>query len=146
MSELLIKNFNALLNYLEDIIRLGNKLIYDLDDHKDFKVYKDELIGIETIVLNEDETMITPPRIKFKRPEIPSAPDPGELLEEWLIFDSDDIFGKPRIINELLKGFDEETNEEIIINFEDSKERTDAYDKYIIQWECFCQAKSVPPY
>ncbi len=140
MSEKLLKRANALLNYLEDIIRLGNKVIYNIDDHDNFKLYENQLIDIENIMLEKDDSMVMPPVLEIKRPNIPSAPNPDEYLKQWLIF-HDDEFSKPDIADEEVidRYFEEHKMGEELEGFTNTEEVLNAYDEYIEEWEKWYQ-------
>lgn len=139
MSEKLLKRANALLNYLEDIIRLGNKVIYNIDDHDDFKLYQNQLIDVENIILDEDEAMIMPTVINIERPNIPSAPEPDEYLKQWLIYQ--DEYDKPDIADEevIHNYIEEKKEEEDYDGYSNTQEVLVAYEKYVEEWEKWYQ-------
>lgn len=140
MTEKLLKRANDLLNYLEDIIRRGNKVIYNIDDHDNFKLYENQLINTENIVLEKDNSMVMPPVLEIQRPDIPTAPEPDEHLKQWLIF-YDDEYSKPDIADEEIidRYFEDHIMTEEVEGFSSTEEVLNAYDKYIEEWDTWYQ-------
>ncbi|MEJ6949407.1 topoisomerase DNA-binding C4 zinc finger domain-containing protein [Natronospora cellulosivora (SeqCode)] len=137
----LITRANDLLNYLEEIIRLGNKVTYDIDEHDIYKLYETDLILAENITIEKDESWITPASVSIERPIIPSSPEPEEDLKKWIVFPGEKleqpILPSKESINDKIEKEDKLGDSyKNFINYEDL---LNSYEKYIEEWQKWYQ-------
>lgn len=124
------------LNYLDEIVRMGNKTIDRLEDHHDFLLYQNELPHVQNIKVNIDFFQLETDFLTVKRPDLPAPPPLPKVLEGWVEVPQD-----PDQELQVTKGRKLETEEECI-NFADDPERVSLYRTYLESWRFWAAAQT----
>ena len=126
MNQELQKRVKNLLDYLENIVKLGLKVIRTVDDHDDFLLFQHELPDTDDIALftrsNDDLSWLT-----IYRQIIPDPPELPDNLKNWIEV-STDPDKEPQVIEQRqIEGDD--------VSFYDDESRQDTYIEYLDIWE-----------
>lgn len=123
------------LNYLEEIVRMGNKTIDRLEDHHEFLLYQNELPQVQNIKVNIDYFQLETDFLTVQRPELLAPPPLPKILEGWV-----EVSADPDKELQVIKGREIETEEEYI-NFADDPERVALYQTYLESWRFWAAAQ-----
>ncbi len=116
----------ALFDYLHEVVKLGLKVVRNVDEHDDFLLFQPDLPQADGITLfttsNDDVSWLT-----IYRQTIPNPPELPDVLKDWVEVPND-----PDREPQVIKSRQIDNN---IIEFSDDKAREEAFNKYREAWQ-----------
>ncbi|GAB6137477.1 AAA domain-containing protein [Halanaerobaculum tunisiense] len=133
----LVDRTTRLFDYLDDIVKLGHKVVYRLEDHNKFLLYQDQLPEVDDIKIADQFYHLQDSLLELKRSDLPPQPTLPTILEGWVEV-AEDPTTEPKIISPQL-----EKEAKGKRKFYDLPERRIAFIEYIKKWREW--AKEVQP-
>ncbi|ADL12500.1 AAA domain-containing protein [Acetohalobium arabaticum] len=88
---------NKIFDYLDDIVRLGHKVVHRLEDHNNFLLYQNKLPVTENVKANDLFYQLQSSLLEIKRCDLPERPEIPKNLNNWIKFSSA-LDSEPEII------------------------------------------------